>query len=405
MATKNQKALNPEKIRSEFELFTNQPQLVYLDNASTTPKPKPVVKSLLHYYEHASANIHRGIYPLASAATVLYEQSRNKVAQFIHAKPHEIIFTSGATISLNIIARLLEPKVKSGDEIVLTILEHHSNLVPWQELAKRTKATLKYIPLNADNSLNYQAAQKIITKKTKIIAFTAISNVTGEQLDIKKITDLAKKHSAYTIIDATQAAIHGIINVTEWDCDFLTFSGHKMFGPTGIGILYGKEKILAELEPVIFGGEMIRKVEKNSSTWNDLPYKFEPGTPAIAEAIALREAIEFIQSINLVEAHNHLQKLLSYTRKELIKRNCTILSPTSSISIISFTHKNIHPHDIAEVIGKKGICIRAGHHCCMPLHTELKISASARISLSYYNTRGDIEKFLRAFDDAQNLLK
>ena len=397
-------SFNPQQLKKNFKLLKDQ-SLTYLDNASTTPKPQSVIAALNYYYEQTTANVHRGIYPIAAEATVLFEESRNKVANFINAKPEEIIFTSGATSSINMIARILEPTLKKGDEIVLTILEHHSNLVPWQELAKRTGATLKFIPLKTEpkdnfTSLDYQKAKSIITPKTKIVAFTAISNVTGEQLDIPFITSLARKVNAITVIDATQAAIHGIINTKDWNCDFCSFSGHKMFGPTGIGVLYGKSVHLQRLEPINFGGEMIGKVTTNSSTWNALPYKFEAGTPPIAEAIALKAAIEFIESINLKEAHNHIYNLSTYLKEELKKRNCTLLTPNQQTTIISFTTKHIHPHDLAEIIGQQGICIRAGHHCCMPLHQVLQIPASARVSLSYYNTIEDIKKFLAEFDKA-----
>ncbi len=397
---------NPEVIRAMLPLFDDT-NLIYLDNASTTPKPKEVTRSLIQYYTKYTANVHRGIYPIASIATVRFEEARNIVANYINASPQEIIFTSGATTSINHIARILEPQINKGDEIVLTILEHHSNLVPWQELAKRKQAKVLFIPLKKTKlnnqtfyDIDYVQAKKIITKKTKIIAFTACSNVTGEHTNIQLIQNLAKKVGAYTVIDATQAAANNLINVQEWDCDFLAFSSHKMYGPTGIGILYGKKQLLEQLEPVSFGGEMINKVTKTTSTWNELPYKFEPGTPPIAEAIALQQAVEFIQKIDTTKALTHIQQLTNYLRTQLINKNCQIITSSTSTSITSFIHPHVHAHDIAELLGQKNICVRAGHHCCMPLHTELNIPATVRISLSYHNTKKDIDTFLTVFDSA-----
>ncbi len=397
---------NPNVIRTMLPQFNNS-EITYLDNASTTPKPKEVTKTLIQYYTKYAANVHRGIYPSASIATNKFEEARNKVAQFINANSQEIIFTSGATASLNSIVRILEPTIKKDDEIVLTILEHHSNLVPWQQVAKRKGATLKFIPLQKTTinnqtfyDLNYTQAKKVITKKTKIIAYTACSNVTGEHTNITLLQHLAKKVNAYTVIDATQAAASHLIDVKQWDCDFLAFSGHKMYGPTGIGIMYGKKQLLETLEPVSFGGEMINQVHLTTSTWNELPYKFEPGTPPIAEAIALKDAIEFIEKIDQDIATKHLQNLTQYLRTKLHQHNCNIITSSTSTTITSFTHNIVHAHDIAEILGQQNICVRSGHHCCMPLHKELKIPATTRISLSYYNTKEDIDKLIAALDRA-----
>lgn len=389
-------------LRRDFPVLTtkqNGKAVIYLDNSATTQKPVVVVHALNAFYKKNNANIHRGIYTLAEKATELYEQARRDVAAFIHASSEEIIFTSGTTNSLNTIARAVEPSLSSEDEIVITIMEHHSNFLPWQQLAQRTGAALKIIPITQEYLLDTAAMNKIITKKTKIVAFVYVSNVLGTINPVREIINAAKNVHALTIIDAAQAVPHLPINVGELDCDFLAFSGHKIMGPTGIGVLYGKKQHLQQLEPVSFGGEMAKEVTLNAATWNDLPWKWEAGTPPIAEAIALAQAIAYYQSLPLQELSSHLQNLRTYTIQELQKiKRVKLFHPVKheAAPIISFTLSGIHPHDLAEIAQRENICIRAGHHCAMPLHTYLQQPATARISLYYYNTTEDIDAFIKS---------
>lgn len=398
-----QKTINPKNIREDFPLLKrklNGKPIIYLDNAATTQKPAIVIKTLNNYYTKYNANVHRGMYTLSEQATIEYEHARSIVAKFLHAAPEEIIFTSGTTGSLNILARMLEPNVTKDDEIVLTIMEHHSNLVPWQELAKRKQAKLKFIPLtsNTSSQLDLEQAKKLITKKTKILSFTYVSNVLGTVVPVKELITLAKQINLdiITIVDAAQAVAYFDVDVTDLNCDFLAFSGHKLLGPTGIGVLYGKSSHLNNLEPVIFGGEMIKEVTLEKSTWNDIPYKFEAGTPNIADAIGLGKAIDYLQSLPRKKSNKDLHQLTQYTLKNLQKiPHLHIVSNTTlNHPLISFTIENVHPHDIAEILNRDNVCIRAGTHCAMPLHRELKIPATARISLYYYNTKQEIDQLI-----------
>lgn len=395
--------LSPRSIRSDFPLLKrklNGKPIIYLDNAATTQKPAVVIKTLNDYYTKYNANVHRGLYTLSEHATIEYEHARSIVAKFVHAAPEEIIFTSGTTASLNLLSRMLDPTVTKDDEIVLTVMEHHSNLVPWQELAKRKQAQLKFIPLTKNNTtqLDLEQAKKLITKKTKIISFTYVSNVLGTIVPVKELIVLAKQinPNIITIVDAAQAVPYFNVDIKDLNCDFLAFSGHKVMGPTGIGVLYGKSSHLHNLEPVIFGGEMINEVTLEQSTWNDIPYKFEAGTPNIADAIGLGQAIEYLESLPREKLNQELHQLTQYTIKNLQKiPNLHIVSnTTSNHPIISFTLKNIHPHDIAEILNRDNVCIRAGTHCAMPLHRLLNIPATARISLYYYNTKQEIDQLI-----------
>ncbi|MBI2662581.1 SufS family cysteine desulfurase [Candidatus Woesearchaeota archaeon] len=385
-------------LRKEFPLLKrkiNNKPLIYLDNAATTQKPNYVIKCLQEYYTKYNANVHRGLYTLSEQATIEYEHARSTIAQFLHAQPPEIIFTSGTTASLNMLARMLEHTINKDDEIVITIMEHHSNLVPWQELAKRKQAKLKFIALTKDLYLNMEEAAKLITTKTKILAFAYVSNVLGAIVPAQELINLAKKinPNIITIIDAAQAVPYFDINVKELNCDFLAFSGHKVMGPTGIGILYGKFSLLNSLPPVNFGGEMIKEVTQNDASWNELPYKLEPGTPNIADAIALGKAIEYLNQLPREKLLQDLHKLTKYTVEQLqtIPHLEILSNQYSPHPIITFSIKGIHPHDIAEILNRDNICIRAGTHCAMPLHKYLNIPATSRISLYYYNTIQEID--------------
>ncbi len=382
--------------------------LVYLDSTATTQKPTSVIDKEAEYYLKTNANVHRGLYSLAEKATMEYEDARNIIADFIHALPEETIFTSGTTGSLNLAAMLLSPYLREGDEIVVTIMEHHSNFLPWQQLAQRKKCLLKIIPLTSEFSLDLNAAKAIITAKTKILACSYVSNVLGVVNPVKELIQLAKKNNAYTIIDAAQAIPHFKIDVQELGCDFLAFSGHKMLGPTGIGILYGRKSLLTQVEPVIFGGEMVKEASLQKISWNDLPWKFEAGTPNIAGAIALGRAVEYLQSLPS-DIHEHLHQLTDYAIKRMENiPSLKIIGPTKStiprISVISFTMGEAHPHDIADILNREGVCIRAGHHCTMPLHTYLALPATARASLYIYNTKEDVDLLINALEKVRKVL-
>jgi len=394
------------QIRAQFPLLANQPDLAYLDSAATTLKPQVVLSAMGQYYQTVGANVHRGLYDLSERATMMYEDSRKAVANFIKAKPEEIIFTSGTTASLNLAARLLEQKLQPGDEIVLTRFEHHANLIPWQQVAKRAGAILKFIELDADYHLDWNSAAQVIGPKTKIVAFSAASNVLGTIVNVNELVRLAKKVGAYTVVDAAQLVAHKEIRVNEWGVDFLAFSGHKVYGPTGIGVLYGKSELLTELEPVNFGGEMIREVTYEAATWADAPQKFEAGTPPIAEAIGLAAAIKFIESIGWDAIFVHNFELINYA---LTKLNpvVKIIGPFGDkrVPVFSFTLGDAHPHDVAEILNRSNIAVRAGHHCAMPLMKHLDLVGTTRASFGLYTTKNDIDALVVALQEAKQILK
>jgi len=384
-----------------FPIFEKNPDLVYLDSAATTQKPKIVIDKEKEFYENKNSNIHRGLYKLSEEATQEYEGARKIIAKFINASQNEIIFTKGTTESLNLLAYTIdsltwENKNKGKNEILLTEMEHHSNLVPWQQLEKAFGYKLKFIPIKKDLTLDYNQAKKLINKNTAIVSISMISNALGTQNDVKSLIKLAKKHKAITIVDAAQAIAHKKINVKELDCDFLAFSGHKTFAPFGIGVLYGKYKLLDKMRPFHFGGDMIESVSFNSSTFQIPPYKFEAGTQNITGAIALGEAISFINKIGIKNIENYESNLTKYTYNKLKTiKGITIYKPKNSQNIISFNLNEIHCHDVAQILSDKfNICIRAGHHCAMPLMTKLKIAGTCRISISIYNTKEDIDKLI-----------
>lgn len=384
-----------------FPIFEKNPALVYLDSAATTQKPKIVIDKEKEFYKNKNSNIHRGLYKLSEEATQEYEGARKIIAKFINASQNEIIFTKGTTESLNLLAYTIdsltwENKNKGKNEILLTEMEHHSNLVPWQQLEKAFGYKLKFIPIKKDLTLDYNQAKKLINKNTAIVSISMISNALGTQNDVKSLIKLAKKHKAITIVDAAQAIAHKKINVKELDCDFLAFSGHKTFAPFGIGVLYGKYKLLDKMRPFHFGGDMIESVSFNSSTFQNPPIKFEAGTQNIAGAIALGEAISFINKIGIKNIENYESKLTDYTYNKLKTiKGITIYKPKNSQNIISFNLNGIHCHDVAQILSDKfNICIRAGHHCAMPLMTKLKIAGTCRISISIYNTKEDINKLI-----------
>ncbi len=401
--------------KNDFPIFKNNPQLVYLDSTATSLKPKVVIDKLRDYYESYSANIFRGVYKISEKATEEYEQTREVVADFINGQTDEIIFTRNTTESINLLTYSLGDYINEKDEIVTTIMEHHSNFVPWQQLALKKKAIFKVIGINKNYLLdiNDKNIEKIITKRTKILALTYISNVLGTVNPVEEIIKKARKINSkiIVIIDAAQATAHLKVDVKKINSDFLAFSAHKMLGPTGLGVLWGKKERLITLKPFNFGGEMISQVFIERTFFKDPPYRFEAGTPAIAEAIAFKEAIKYLKKIGIKKIENHEKKLAIdcfKTLKQEFKEKIRIFGPNkfdSRGAIIAFSFKNYHPHDIASILDEKNIAVRAGYHCAMPLHQRLKVNGTVRASFYLYNTKKDIEKLVTGLRLVEKKLK
>ncbi|HAA8063500.1 TPA_asm: cysteine desulfurase [Listeria monocytogenes] len=392
-----------QKNRADFPILAqeiNEKPLAYLDNAATSQKPKQVIEALTHYYEFDNANVHRGVHTLAARATDAYESARGKVAKFIHAREvAEIIFTRGTTSAINLVVdSYAEANIEAGDEIVISYLEHHSNLIPWQQLAKRKGAVLKYIELEEDGTISVEQAKKTIGEKTKIVALAHVSNVLGTITPMKEIAAIAHQFGAVILVDGAQAVPHMEVDVVDLDADFYAFSGHKMMAPTGIGALYGKRELLDAMEPTEFGGEMIDFVELYDSTWKELPWKFEAGTPIIGGAIALGAAIDYLAEVGLANIHAHEQALASYAIEEMSKiEGITIYGPKDAskrCGLVTFNLEGAHPHDIATILDEDGIAIRAGHHCAQPLMKWLDVSSTARASFYIYNTKEEIDALI-----------
>ncbi|EIN6609649.1 cysteine desulfurase [Listeria monocytogenes] len=392
-----------QKIRADFPILAqeiNEKPLAYLDNAATSQKPKQVIEALTHYYEFDNANVHRGVHTLAARATDAYESARGKVAKFIHAREvAEIIFTRGTTSAINLVVdSYAEANIEAGDEIVISYLEHHSNLIPWQQLAKRKGAVLKYIELEEDGTISVEQAKKTIGEKTKIVALAHVSNVLGTITPMKEIAAIAHQFGAVILVDGAQAVPHMEVDVVDLDADFYAFSGHKMMAPTGIGALYGKRELLDAMEPTEFGGEMIDFVELYDSTWKELPWKFEAGTPIIGGAIALGAAIDYLAEVGLANIYAHEQALASYAIEEMSKiEGITIYGPKDAskrCGLVTFNLEGAHPHDIATILDEDGIAIRAGHHCAQPLMKWLDVSSTARASFYIYNTKEEIDALI-----------
>lgn len=399
--------IDPQIIKKDFPIFQTQKTLVYLDNAATTHKPRTVIEAISNHYSNNNSNVHRGLYNLSIKATEDYENARTTVQKFLNAKnPEEIIFTRNATESLNLLAHTLKHQLEPQDEIILSIAEHHSNIVPWQIIAKEKNLKIKFVDLNKDFQIDVNDLKEKISDKTKIISINHISNTLGVINPIKEIIKIAKEKNILTIIDACQSVPHLETNVKELDCDFLVFSGHKVFGPSGVGVIYGKKQLLENLPPFLTGGEMISSVTINESKWNSLPHKFEAGTPNIEGAIGLAEALKYIKKIGFENIIQHDKKLTNYTLEKLKEiPNLEIIGPSAienRIGNIAFTVKGIHPHDLAEILNSQNICIRAGNHCTQPLHDHLQLNATARISLQIYNSESDIDK---AVDSIKKAIK
>ncbi|MDN3019820.1 cysteine desulfurase [Paenibacillus sp. BSR1-1] len=395
--------MNIVDIRQQFPILdqeVNGKPLVYLDSSATSQKPLKVIEAVEKYYREINSNVHRGVHTLGTRATDAYEGAREKVRKFINAKStQEVIFTRGTTTSINTVAAsYAAANLKEGDEIVITYMEHHSNIIPWQQVARRTGAQLKYIPLQEDGTISLEDVRATVTPNTKIVSVMQVSNVLGVINPVKEIAQIAHENGAVMVVDGAQSAPHMKIDVQDLDCDFLAFSGHKMCGPTGIGVLYGKKHLLEKMEPIEFGGEMIDFVQLYESTWKELPWKFEGGTPIIAGAVGLGAAIDFLNEVGLDNIAEHEHKLAAYALEKMSTvEGMTIygpLDPAKRAGLITFNLADVHPHDVATVLDAEGIAVRAGHHCAQPLMRWLKASATARASFYLYNTEEDIDKLV-----------
>jgi cysteine desulfurase/selenocysteine lyase len=390
--------LNPTLIKPHFPILKRSIHggpLAYLDNASTTQKPSVVIEALKNYYERSCANIHRGIHTLSEESTALYEATRQSIAEFIHAKNEEIVFTKNCTESINLVAYSWGNMcISEGDELVVSALEHHANLIPWQELAKRKGAILKIIPLKENLSLDMDAYGAMVSEKTKIVCVTALSNVLGIAPPIGEIIRMAHACGAKVLVDGAQSIGHYSTHVEDLDCDFFAFSAHKMLGPTGVGVLYGKKELLESMHPFLYGGDMIKHVGQFESLYRESPWKFEAGTPNIADVIAFKYAIDFLTTIGMEKIKKHDEDLRMYAcEKFLAYPRVHVYCPqNASGGIVSFTIAGVHPHDIASIFDSQGIAIRSGAHCAEPLMNYLGIPATARMSMYIYNTKADIDR-------------
>ena len=395
---------SPTEIKKDFPIFSDS-GLVYLDNAATTQKPQSVLDEVDSLYREANANVHRALYALGSEATERFENSRKKVAKYIGANSEkEIVFTSGTTESINLLARSFGNTLKPGDEILISEMEHHSNIVPWQMTAQRTGATLKYLSIKETGELDISNPEKYFTSNTKIISLTHMSNVLGTINPIKKLSAKAHQVGAIMIVDGAQGASHLPVDVKELGCDFYAFSGHKMLGPTGIGVLWGKTEHLEEMDPFMGVGEMINTVTMESSTWNDIPYKFEAGTPNFAQAVGLGAAIDYLQNIGMDNIAAHEQMLIKYALGKLNQIDGLRIhgSAKDRGGVISFNMDGIHPHDLAQFLNEDNIAIRVGHHCAQPLLKTLGETATARMSFYIYNDESDVDKFCESLETIKN---
>ena len=392
--------MDVREVRKQFPILdqeVNGHPLVYLDSAASSQKPIQVIEAVEQYYKRDNSNVHRGVHTLGSRATDAYEGAREKVRRFINARStRETIFTRGTTTALNIVAHSYARHVlQPGDEIVITPMEHHSNLIPWQQAALATGAKLKYVPLQKDGMITLTDVEATVSERTKIVAIVHVSNVLGTINPIKEIADIAHRNGAVIVVDGAQSAPHMPIDVQQMDCDFFAFSGHKMCGPTGIGVLYGKERLLEQMTPFEFGGEMIDHVDLFESTWKELPWKFEGGTPIIAGAVGLGAAIDFLTEIGLEQIEKHERRLAAYAIERLNSLDdVEVYGPQDRAGLVTFNVKEIHPHDVATVLDAEGIAVRAGHHCAQPLMRQLKQTATARASMYLYNTEADIDRLV-----------
>jgi cysteine desulfurase / selenocysteine lyase len=402
-------SLDAEAIRKDFPIFetlAHGKPLIYLDSASTAQKPRRVIDRMVHFYENENANVHRSIYELAEKATAAYEGARDLCARYVGARStRSIVFTRSTTESINAVryswARV---NVREGDEILVTEMEHHSNLIPWQLLAQENGARLRHLPIDDEGRLRIDLLDEYITDRTKLVCISLMSNVLGTINPVRIIADAAHAVGARVVLDAAQGAPHITMDVKELDVDFLAYSSHKMCGPTGAGVLYGREDLLEEMPPFLAGGEMIREVWPDRATWNEIPYKFEAGTMNIAQAVGLGAAIEYLDDIGLDAVHDHEASLAGYAMKRLEEIGATVYGPKNLDErggVVSFNIDQVHPHDMATIVDQDGVCIRASHHCAQPLMRRLDVAATARASFYIYNTMDDVDALIEAVDKSK----
>ncbi len=408
----NAATIDISKIREDFPILgrtVNGKPLVYFDNAATSQKPNYVLNAIDEYYRNKNANIHRGVHKLGEEATVAYEEARDKVSKFIGARhTEEIVFVRNATEGLNLIAmtwgRLY---IKKGDKIVLTIMEHHSNIVPWQLLAKETGASIEFIEIDSEGELREEDVKEKIDSVTKLVAVTHASNVLGTINHVDQIGKNAHRVGALYVVDAAQSVPHMPVNVKDMDCDFLVFSGHKMLGPTGIGVLYGKKQVLQNTPPFLGGGEMIHEVHTHEATWKEIPYKFEAGTPDAAGAVGLGAAIDYLKKIGMKQVHEYEKEITAYALEKINKVEGVTTygprDPSRRVGVIAFNLGDIHAHDLASILDEDGIAIRSGHHCAQPLMEYLDVPATSRASFYIYNTKEEVDTFISSLEKARKL--
>lgn len=406
------KMLDQDKIISDFPILgrkINGRKLVYLDNAATSQKPESVIRALSHYYEYYNANIHRGLHTLSEEATAAFEEVREKVRAFIDApSERQIIFTKNATEAINLVLNSWgRHNVEAGDEIAISAMEHHSNFVTWQHLAAETGASLRFIELTPDGRIDLEQAATVIGAKTKIVAITQMSNVLGSITPVKEIVQLARNAGAVILLDGAQGVPHLPTSVRDLDVDFLAFSFHKMLGPTGVGVLYGKEELLDKMPPFMFGGDMISAVHRDRTKFNELPWKFEAGTPNIADVIASGAAIDYLNRLGMDAVRRHEIEITSYALNRMEELgDVTVYGPRDALEkggVIAFNFADIHPHDIGQLLNESGVAIRAGHHCCQPLMGELGVNATARASFYIYNTKDEVDVLINALREAKKV--
>lgn len=404
--------LNAERIRADFPILSREVHpgkpVVYLDSTATSQKPTSVIQAMDDYYRRTNANIHRGVHTLAEEATAAYESAREKIAAFIGASsPREVIYTRNTTESINLVAYSWgRSNLQAGDLVILTEMEHHSNLVPWQMLAAEKNLRLEFIPVGEDGLLDLEAYAQLLDQQPRLVAFTQMSNVMGTITPAKEIIRMAHDAGAVTLVDGAQSVPHLPVNVRDLDADFLAFSAHKMLGPTGIGILYGKQAILEKMPPFLGGGDMIRKVMLRSFTPNELPHKFEAGTPAIAEAIGFGAAIDYLNGLGMEAVEAHEREIISYALERLSEiSGLKVIGPTAAQrgGVAAFTLANIHPHDVAQILDRRGIAVRAGHHCAMPLHQKFNLPATTRASFYVYNTPAEVDALAAGLEDVKQM--
>src|SRR3989338_5104241 len=401
-----------ETIRKDFPILQRKihgKPLVYFDNAATSQKPRQVIEAIDFYYKNYNANIHRSIHQLGEEATAKFEEAHKKTADFINADSYQnIVFTKNTTESLNLVAYSLTAGLKKDDEIVISQMEHHSNFVPWQQLAKQRGLKLKFIKINKNGELDNDSINQNITKKTRIVSLTHVSNVLGTINPIEKIINIAHENNALMVVDGAQSAPHMPVDVKKLDADFYVFSGHKMLGPTGIGVLYGKKELLEEMQPFLYGGEMINEVTFKDTTFNQLPWKFEAGTMNIAEAVGLGAAIDYLSKAGMDNIARHEKEMVRYAYGKLTEmKEIEIYGPSAEkrSGLVAFNVKGVHAHDTSQILDGEGIAIRAGHHCAMPLHSVLGIAASARASFYFYNTKEEVDKLVEGIKKVVKVFK